>query len=584
MLKTQFVRLLIVLCCFIAVRPAMAAAATAEQMSLPAAAEEFNALAREFWSWRSAEMPFGGDDIPRLERPTLWHADWSPAAVAGYKQDVAQFEQRWHKLQPAVAQWPVPAQVDYRLIGSAIARAHWELNITRMWQRHPGFYVDQTLGAVLEPLLLPPPFAKSRAEEVLRRLQTIPGTLADGQKNLSEPRQPFARLAINTLEDIQPKLSHSMAALRPELAKSLSPAQLTQFDTATKQAGDALAAYATWLQQRLPNMRQETAVGREGYTYFLHHVALLPYSPEDLLAMARQEWERTVAFGVYEEHRNTGLPQLGFFPDTQTQMQHEVHDEAAIRKFLEAHGVMSVPGWVQHYAFLPQPAYLDVFDGVGELDDFTSASRLTENCTRYVTPPSPNAGYFGRTMAQDPRPLIVHEGVPGHYFQLARSWANPDPIRRHYYDSSANEGIGFYAEEMMLNNGLFDDSPRTREIIYSFARLRALRVEVDVKLALGEFSVEQAADYLKTYVPMDALTAGREAALFSATPGQAISYQIGKRQVLKFLADSKRKMGDNFSQKEFHDFVWVNGNVPIALQRWEYLGLKDEVDALDGTR
>src|SRR5437016_6965671 len=100
-------------------------------------------------------------------------------------------------------------------------------------------------------------------------------------------------------------------------------------------------------------------------------------------------------------------------------------------------------------------------------------------------------------MAKDPRGIIVHEGVPGHYFQMSLSWANQDPIRRHYYDSSANEGIGFYAEEMLLHAGLFDDSPRSREFIWNFMRLRALRVEVDVKLALGMFSLDQAAEYLR---------------------------------------------------------------------------------------
>ena len=113
----------------------------------------------------------------------------------------------------------------------------------------------------------------------------------------------------------------------------------------------------------------------------------------------------------------------------------------------------------------------------------------------------------------------MHEGIPGHYFQLCLSWKHEDPIRRHYYDSGANEGIGFYAEEMMLQAGLFDDSPHTREIIYNFMRLRALRVEVDVKLALGEFTLEQAAKYLEEKVPMDAKTARSEAIAFSTGPG-----------------------------------------------------------------
>src|SRR5204863_9819956 len=152
---------------------------------------------------------------------------------------------------------------------------------------------------------------------------------------------------------------------------------------------------------------------------------------------------------------------------------------------------------------------------------------------------SPDRGYFDLSTARDPRGIIVHEGVPGHYFQKVMSWTNPDPIRRHYYDSSANEGIGFYSEEMILQAGLFDDSPRTREIIYNFMRLRALRVEVDVKLALDEFTLEQAAKYLQEKVPMDEQTARQEATAFSTGPGQAITYQIGKLQMIKFLADAR---------------------------------------------
>jgi uncharacterized protein (DUF885 family) len=174
---------------------------------------------------------------------------------------------------------------------------------------------------------------------------------------------------------------------------------------------------------------------------------------------------------------------------------------------------------------------------------------------------------------------VVHEGVPGHYFQLALGWANADPVRRHYYDSGANEGIGFYAEEMMLQAGLFDNKPRTREIIYSFMRLRALRVEVDVKLALGIFTLQQAAHYLQETVPMDRATSLEEAALFASTPGQAITYQGGKIQITNMLADARRAQGNGFSLLKFNDFVWGNGNVPVALQRWEMLGDASEVPA-----
>ena len=124
----------------------------------------------------------------------------------------------------------------------------------------------------------------------------------------------------------------------------------------------------------------------------------------------------------------------------------------------------------------------------------------------------------------------------------------------------------------MLQAGLWADSPRSREIIYNFGRLRALRVEVDVRLAIGEFTIEQAADYLEKTVPMDRETALEEAASFAAGPGQAITYQTGKLQIVSMLADARRQQGAKFSLRAFHDFVWKNGNVPLSLLRWELLG------------
>ena len=115
-------------------------------------------------------------------------------------------------------------------------------------------------------------------------------------------------------------------------------------------------------------------------------------------------------------------------------------------------------------------------------------------------------------------------------------------------------------------------------------RLRALRVQVDVKLALGDFTIAQAADYLRSTVPMDETTAHAEAAFFASTPGQAISYQIGKFQILKFLADARVKQGEKFNLRSFHDFVLQNGNVPITLQRWELISDEDGVKALNNLR
>ena len=73
--------------------------------------------------------------------------------------------------------------------------------------------------------------------------------------------------------------------------------------------------------------------------------------------------------------------------------------------------------------------------------------------------------------------------------------------------------------------------------------------------------------------------------MISADKAKLKAYcEIGKLQILAFLTDARLRQGDRFSLRAFHDLVWKNGNVPIALQRWELLGLDDEIRALDGGR
>jgi uncharacterized protein (DUF885 family) len=525
-------------------------------------------LAADFWDWRAKYAPFTGDDVNRIERPGGTR-DWSKASIDKRRADLEQFEARWKKLD--TTEWPVPKQVDYRLMGSALSRVRWELDINPRWKRDPTFYIEQTLTPVVEALTVPGPYDASHSREILTRIENIPAILQQGEANLEEPPAPFATVTIQALDGVRERLRKMAASLRP--ATTLNEKDL---HGASDRAADALEHFRAKLQERLPSLPKETALGRDAYVFFLHNVALYPYSPEQLLAMGRQEWDRAVAFESYEKERNREIPPLKLVENTDNWIRDAAAKELQIRQFLDRHGILTVPDWFQHYTLRPMPEYLAALS-FGENDDFTSPTRLKDNCVRYINPPSANLGYFWRATAQDPRPITVHEGIPGHYFQLCLSWKHEDPIRRHYYDSGANEGIGFYSEEMMLQAGLFDDSPHTREIIYNFMRLRALRVEVDVKLALGEFTLDQAAKYLEQKVPMDPNTARQEAIAFSTGPGQAITYQIGKLQIMKFLAEARLQQAEKFNLRTFHDFVWKNGNVPIALQRWEYLGLRDDV-------
>jgi uncharacterized protein (DUF885 family) len=524
-------------------------------------------LSDDFWTWRAKYAPFTGDDVNRMERPGEMR-DWSRASINRRRNDLEQFESGWKKIDPS--SWPIAKQVDYKLIGSALARVRWELDLNPRWKRDPNFYIEQTLTALAEALPIPAPYDQARSREILTRIENIPSILQQGAENLEKPPAPFATVAINNLDGIRERLRKMVSSLAASTTLNLE-----KLNSACERAADALEKFQQQLKEKLPMLPQQTALGRDAYVWFLRNVALLPFTPEELLAMGREEWNRAVAFEAFEKNRNKDVPPLKVADNITDWIRNATKREFSIRRFLQERGILTVPDWVQHYTLRPTPEYLRVL-GFTEADDFTGPSRLNENCIRYVPEPSEKLGYFWRATAMDPRPITVHEGIPGHYFQLCLSWKHEDSIRRHYYDSGANEGIGFYAEEMMLQAGLFDDSPHTREIIYNFMRLRALRVEVDVKLALGEFTLEQAAKYLQDKVPMDEQTARQEATAFATGPGQAITYQIGKLQIIKFLADARMQQGDKFNLRAFHDFVWKNGNVPISLQRWEYLGAPDE--------
>ncbi|MCZ6536618.1 MAG: DUF885 family protein [Gammaproteobacteria bacterium] len=536
---------------------------------------KLQALAQEFFGWRAIQQPATGDDIPRVERPDGWVPDWSPAALTRYRAAYRVFLARLGELDHS--DWSKADQVDARLLRAAILRVRWELDILRSPHRNPLFYIDQTLGSVFELLIISSPITPQRAENIVLRLEAFPELTQAAYTNLDQAVRPFSRAAITMLAGIDERLKKMRVALQLHFPEELRE----RMQRATRGAVSALQAYSRWLRSADPIMTNEFSLGTDAYSFFLANVALIPHTPGELLAQGRLAWERAVTFDTLEKNRNASLESPAIFDDLQAQIDTSRRMEGRIRQFLEAHNLMTVPSWLKRYLNRPLPDHLAPLAFMGVTDDLTSETRLDEHAISYVPDPSPDLPYFYLATAQDPRPLIVHEGVPGHYFQLAQSWKNPDPVRRRYIDSGANEGIGFYVEEMLLQAGLFDDSPKTREIIYSFMRLRALRVEVDIRLATGDFTIEQAGAYLARTVPMDLETATKEAVFFAFNPGQAISYQIGALQIIRFLSDARLDLKDDFSLRHFHDSLMQNGNVPIALQRWEYLDRADEINRLD---
>src|SRR5207302_5159905 len=122
---------------------------------------------------------------------------------------------------------------------------------------------------------------------------------------------------------------------------------------AMDRAADAIEHFQANLQERLPSSPKETALGRDAYVFFLKNVALYPYSPEQILAMGQQEWNRAVAFESYEKERNKAVPPLQLAKDTDIWIKDAAAKELQIREVVDKHGILTVPPWLQHYTLRP---------------------------------------------------------------------------------------------------------------------------------------------------------------------------------------------------------------------------------------
>ena len=528
-------------------------------------------LGKDFWTWRDATVFRSADDIPRIAHAPGWIPRFDLESVQERRATLGEFVDRWRAIDASAE--PVESRVDYRLIGSAIARVHWELDVMQPWQRDAVFAASQILGPYYDLLLQPAPFDDERQAGLVTTLLAMPAQVAVAQTNLAAGGvTELAAVAAELLGTISRDLTESVAALTAQVGAPTAAA----LAAAVGPAATAVAGFASWLETEGPGMVGVTPVGREGFEWYLRHVALIPSAPEQLVAAAEQEYNRAVAWELAGRTRPAAPARLA--ATSEEQHATEAADELAVREFYSSRGILSQEGH-GHYLTAEMPAYLEALRWLGVPDDLTDVNRLGSDGTSYMPVPHEGLGYFYAANALDPRLGIIHEGA--HFQQLVRAWGHEREIRRHYYDSSANEGIAHYNEELMMQSGLFDGDAHSLTIVNNFLRLRALRVVVDVNLAIGEFSFAEGVDQFVRRVPMDVETATEETAMYLSGPGLAMSYLTGKLQLLRLLTDAVESKGAEFELLAFHDWVWKNGNLPFSLQRWELLGDDSEIRAID---
>jgi uncharacterized protein (DUF885 family) len=159
----------------------------------------------------------------------------------------------------------------------------------------------------------------------------------------------------------------------------------------------------------------------------------------------------------------------------------------------------------------------------------------------------------------------VHEAYPGHFLQ--GSISNRGSIIRLLGDGTeTTEGWAHYCEEMMAKKGFITDK-ETRLIQINDVIWRAVRIIVDIKLARGEMSFEEAVEMLTKETGMSREAAVAEVRRYTQTPSYALSYLLGKHLILQLKKEIEQKMGDKFEEKFFHDTITANGYLPVSMLR-----------------
>ncbi|MEY4161235.1 MAG: hypothetical protein RLZZ136_1856 [Pseudomonadota bacterium] len=170
--------------------------------------------------------------------------------------------------------------------------------------------------------------------------------------------------------------------------------------------------------------------------------------------------------------------------------------------------------------------------------------------------------------------LYLHEGIPGHHFQISLAQENeslPD-FQRFGGNTAFVEGWALYAETLGYPMGLYED-PLQHWGTLDDEMLRAMRLVVDTGLHTKGWSRDQAIAYMLANSGMGRTDATAEVERYIAIPGQALSYKLGALTIQRLRKQAEQALGPKFDIRAFHEQVLGSGALPLPvleakINRW----------------
>jgi uncharacterized protein (DUF885 family) len=406
----------------------------------------------------------------------------------------------------------------------------------------------------------------------LARLRAMPPLLAQGRMNLSRPVRLYAQLAIDAARSGDDLFTQSLMTL----TDSLSDAERAEFVRARDSAVAALHGFADWLERHLGNMVAWRPMGEANYNYLLRHVYLLPLDASQVAMLGEAELARFRALEGMLKDPALASPdpaRAAHVPKDQDEFLAAYQArQSEMVQYLTANRLVTIPSYIGPFLIRQLP---DAFKPTSPGGFMNPPGVYDADSSGFYFIPTynPSSGnFYIRAAIEDPRPILGHEGIPGHFLQLSIAKHLPDEIRRQHSDGVFIEGWALYTEEMLMRTGFYPEQSASQGQVLRLSRYRAARIGVDVNLQTGRWTFDHAVQYFMEAGGLDREAAEGEAAGAASSPSQKITYMVGKWQIMRLLGKYRDRHPDDFRLGAFHDTLLSFGSLPLSIVEWLMLG------------
>jgi uncharacterized protein (DUF885 family) len=522
-------------------------------------------MADDYYRWRNENYPTNSSN----EGLHTWDnklTDYSEAAVQTRSAHVKDLLARVQAMKTDT--WAKDDRIDWVLFRAQLERVAFFDRVINFPETDPQTYVDECSNSIFSLLKKEYDTPRNRALSATARMKLMPALMEQGKRNLKKPVRLYAQLAIDSARSIDSLFKDSLMTL----ARDLSPAEKDELVKARDAALAAIHAYADWLEGRLSGMVAFAPMGEENYNYLLKHAYLLPIDAKQVAMLGESELARYRALESLlpdpslanpDPSRSKNIP-----ADQEAFLKAYERREQEMIDFLKEKKLVTLPSYLGTFYIRQLP---DAFKPTSPGGFMNPPGLYDKDASGFYFIPTYNpksSNFYIRAAIEDPRPILGHEGIPGHFLQISIANQLKDEIRRQQNDGVFQEGWALYTEEMLMRTGLYPDNSASQGQVLRLARYRAARIGVDVNLHTGKWTFEQAVKYFMEAGGLDRESAEGEAAGAATSPSQKIHYMVGKWQIMRLLGRYRDRQGANFRLGAFHDELIRNGSLPLSVVEW----------------